>query len=134
MWADFIRLYYYNEKLKRGDCLEALFKENCNFYKEKIVRISDRFDDDNLNDWTIKPMSQMACEKLLLRCNKNKKKFETLIILESVISPDLSLVDLQSKFNAIGEENLLLKMLLSGEYEKLRLEVEKINGGGDFIV
>lgn len=114
--------------------MERLFKENSEYYKEETVEVSNRFDEDKLNNWIIKPMSQKDCEELLIRCNKNKKKFETLVIIQSIISPDLSEVDLQNRFNAIGEENLLLKMLLSGEYEKLRLEVEKINGGGDFIV
>lgn len=96
--------------------------------------ISTRFDDEKLNRWVIKPMSQRECEKLLLRCNGDKRKFETLVILESIVSPELDEVELQDKFLAIGKEDLLLKMLLSGEYEDLRLEVENINGGGDFVV
>lgn len=113
--------------------MEKFLKENGGFDRQVEFEISDRFDED-LKVWTIKSMCQNECEKLLVRCNKNKKKFETLVILESIVFPDLNQVELQSQFSVIGAENLLLKMLLAGEYEKLRIEVETINGGGDFYV
>ena len=53
-----------------------------------------------------------------------------MILAESVVFPDLKDAALQNSYGVIGAERLLARLLLAGEYDCLRREVERINGGG----
>lgn len=104
-------------------------KENARFLQEEEIVLSERLEKEMENSkWVIRPITQKQCEELLKKSNYDSKKFETAVIVKSVVRPDLEEVSLQTKFQTIGAEQLLLKMLLAGEYDQLRLEVERING------
>ena len=54
-----------------------------------------------------------------------------------MVFPDLKDAALQNSYGVVGAERLLAKLLLAGEYDRLRMAVEEINGGDggciDFI-
>ncbi len=107
----------------------CFLKENAKFLQEEEIVLSKRLEEQmEISKWVIKPITQKQCEELLKKSNYDSKKFETAVIVKSVVQPDLEAVSLQTKFQAIGAEQLLLKMLLAGEYDQLREEVERMNG------
>ena len=51
------------------------------------------------------------------------------MLAESVVFPDLKEAALQNSYGVVGAEGLLARLLLAGEYDRLRRAVEEINGG-----
>ena len=77
----------------------------------------------------IRPMSQRENESIWKRCGEDEKRYEGAMLAESVVFPDLKDAELQNSYGVVGAERLLKKLLLTGEYDRLRMAVEEINGG-----
>ncbi len=55
-------------------------------------------------------------------------KYQNLLTIKTVIYPDLNNAELQNSYGVMGAENLLTKMLLSGELLALHSKVNEVNG------
>ena len=77
----------------------------------------------------IRPMTQRENESIWKRCGEDEKRYEDAVLAESVVFPDLKDAELQNSYGVVGAERLLKKLLLAGEYDRLRMAVEEINGG-----
>jgi hypothetical protein len=122
---------------------EMFFKQN-SIRKENIFFApSDRFIENGEKiNWEIRPIS--AKEDCFLResCMKNvydsnekrykaqfdSRKYMAKLCAASTVFPDLKDVSLQESYGVMGEEDLLLTMLTSGEYERYAKAVQKANG------
>ncbi len=56
--------------------------------------------------------------------------FNAKMAVESIVYPDLQNAELQDHYNALGAEDLLKKMLTSGEYWSFVLFIQEFNGYG----
>ncbi|NDO46203.1 phage portal protein [Clostridium sp. ASF356] len=124
-------VYYINKKECKG--MQAYYKQNRKEIKNKKIVISERLVDKqgNVVVWEIRPLSQKENENILKKCRAMKEEgkqnlYEVMVLVESVVFPDLSNVELQNKYHVIGKEALLLEMLTAGEYEKLKNVVEEV--------
>lgn len=113
--------------------MQAYYKQNRKEIKNKKIVISERLVDKqgNVVVWEIRPLSQKENENILKKCRVMKEEgkqnlYEVMVLVESVVFPDLSNVELQNKYHVIGKEALLLEMLTAGEYEKLKNAVEEV--------
>ncbi|USF30130.1 hypothetical protein [Clostridium sp. MD294] len=113
--------------------MQAYYKQNRKEIKNKKIVISERLVDKqgNVVVWEIRPLSQKENENILKKCRAMKEEgkqnlYEVMVLVESVVFPDLSNVELQNKYHVIGKEALLLEMLTAGEYEKLKNVVEEV--------
>ena len=74
----------------------------------------------------------LLTERLAEGCGETDEgRYQEMILAESVVFPDLKDAALQNSYGVIGAERLLARLLLAGEYDCLRREVERINGGED---
>ena len=109
---------------------ERFYRENRQDRREREVILSERLAaDGGQMVFRIRPMSQRENEEIWLRCGEDEKKYEGAVLAESVVFPDLKDAALQNSYGVVGAERLLAKLLLVGEYERLRMAVEEINGG-----
>ena len=116
----------------------CFYRENRKDRQEREVFLSDRMAKDGGQMlFCIRPMSQRENEEIWLRCDKDEKRYEGAVLAESVVFPDLKDAALQNSHGVVGAERLLGRLLLAGEYDRLRMAVEEINGGDggciDFI-
>lgn len=117
---------------------ECFYRENRRDRQEREVLLSDRLAEDGGQMlFRIRPMSQRENEDIWRRCGEDEKRYEGAVLAESVVFPDLKDAKLQNSYGVAGAERLLGRLLLAGEYERLRQAVEEINGGDsgciDFI-
>lgn len=117
---------------------ECFYRENRKDRQEREVILSDRLAKDGGQMlWRIRPMSQRDNEDIWRRCGEDEKRYEGAVLAESVVFPDLKNAALQNSYGVVGAERLLARLLLAGEYDRLRMAVEEINGGDsgciDFI-
>lgn len=117
---------------------ECFYRENRKDRQEREVILSDRLAKDGGQMlWRIRPMSQRENEDIWRRCGEDEKRYEGAVLAESVVFPDLKDAVLQNSYGVVGAERLLARLLLAGEYDRLRMAVEEINGGDsgciDFI-
>lgn len=109
---------------------ERFYRENRKDRGEKEVLLTERLmADGGQMLWRIRPMSQRENEDIWRKCGENEKRYEGAVLAESVIFPDLKDAALQNSYGVVGAERLLGKLLLAGEYDRLRQAVEEINGG-----
>ncbi len=109
---------------------EHFYRENRQDREEREVLLTERtLADGGQMLWRIRPMSQRENESIWRRCEEDEKRYEALVLSESVVFPDLKDVALQNSYGVVGAERLLGKLLLAGEYERLKEAVEEINGG-----
>ena len=109
---------------------ECFYKENRKDREEQEVLLTDRLGKDGEEIlWRIRPMSQRENEEIWKKCGEDEKRYEGAVLTESVCFPDLTDVTLQNSYGVVGAERLLERLLLPGEYDRLRMAVEKINGG-----
>lgn len=118
--------------------LEDFFKDVVSQDEARQVVISDRFKSGNENLlWTIEPISVDENIKIKKRCTRlNSKGDKELdfddylceLCVESIKTPNLNNVDLQSSYQVMGSKNLLKEMLNLGEYNFLIEQVQDING------
>lgn len=111
---------------------ERFYRENRKDREEREVLLTERMTADGGQMlFRIRPMSQRENEEIWRRCGEDAKRYEGLVLVESVVFPDLKDAALQNSYGAVGAERLLGKLLLAGEYDCLRKAVESINGGED---
>ena len=123
--------------------LEAFFAQNVKRDIIEEVIISDRFKDKNGKPiaWKIRAISEEENEQIRKASTQIVKGkggqrtpeiqpevYLAKVAVASVVFPDLKNADLQKSYGVIGAEDLLKKMLLSGEYAKLLEKVQEING------
>lgn len=114
--------------------LEATVEEVPN----KEVVISKRFKDKNGDPipFEIKPIPTSKIRKLRKsamryingKVNVDIDVLNQLMVIESLVYPDLKNEDLQQKFGIMGEEALLDAMLLPGEFDDLTTQVTELCG------
>ena len=110
---------------------ECFYRENRKDREEREVLLTERVTADGGQMlFRIRPMSQRENEDIWRRCGEDMKRYEKMVLAESVVFPDLKDVNLQNSYGVAGAERLLGKLLLAGEYDRLRQAVEEINGGG----
>ena len=117
---------------------EGFYRENRADRGEREVLLTERLAaDGGQMIWRIRPMSQKENEDIWRRCGEDEKRYEGAVLAESVVFPDLKDAALQNSYGVVGAERLLARLLLAGEYDRLRMAVEEINGGDggciDFI-
>lgn len=117
---------------------ECFYRENRKDRGEREVLLTERLAQDGGQMlWRIRPMSQRENEDIWRRCGEDEKRYEGAVLAESVVFPDLRDAKLQNSYGVAGAERLLGRLLLAGEYDRLRMAVEEINGGDggciDFI-
>ena len=109
---------------------ECFYRESRKDRGEGEVLLTERLAKDGGQKlFRIRPMSQRENEDIWRRCSEDEKKYEGAVLAESVVFPDLKDAALQNSYGVVGAERLLAKLLLAGEYERLRMAVEEINGG-----
>ena len=109
---------------------EWFYRENRKDREEREVLLTERLAKDGGQMlFCIRPMSQKENEEIWRRCGEDEKRYEGAVLAESVVFPDLKDAALQNSYGVVGAERLLAKLLLAGEYDRLRLAVEEINGG-----
>ena len=109
---------------------ERFYRENRQDRREREVVLSERLAaDGGQMVFRIRPMSQRENEEIWLRCGEDEKRYERTVLAESVVFPDLKDFELQNSYGVVGAERLLGKLLLAGEYDRLKQAVEEINGG-----
>ena len=109
---------------------ECFYRENRKDREEREVLLTERLAKDGGQMlFRIRPMSQRENESIWKRCGENEKRYEDAVLAESVVFPDLKDAELQDSYGVVGAERLLKKLLLAGEYDRLRMAVEEFNGG-----
>ena len=103
---------------------ECFYRENRKDRGEREVLLTER-----LMLFRIRPMSQRENEEIWKRSGEDERRYESMVLAESVVFPDLRDAALQDSYGVAGAERLLGKLLLAGEYDRLRRAVEEINGG-----
>lgn len=113
--------------------------------KEENVKyaVSNRFVDDEGNpvEWELKSIPSKLDEELRKTCterivlNKNKQtkelnviKYMGMLVVASVVEPNLNSKELQDAYGVMGAEELLKAMLKPGELIDLQQKVSEING------
>ena len=117
---------------------EHFYRENRKDRAEKEIILTERLTNDGGQMlFRIRPMSQWENEDIWRRCGEDEKRYEGMVLAESVVFPDLKDAALQNSYGVVGAERLLMKLLMAGEYDCLKKAVEEINGGDsgciDFI-
>lgn len=109
---------------------EGFYRENRKDREEREVLLTERLTKDGGQmRFRIRPMSQRENEDIWKKCGEDEKRYERAVLAESVVFPDLKDAELQNSYGVAGAERLLGKLLLAGEYDRLRRAVEEINGG-----
>lgn len=123
--------------------LSSFFAQNAEVETYEEFAVSPRFKDEEGKPilWKLRTMTEAENEEIrkeatVLTKGKNGVKVpETKpevylgkLAARSVVYPDLKDAELQKSYGVLGEENLLKKMLLAGEYGILIQKVQEING------
>lgn len=123
--------------------LSAFYAQNAVTEEVEAFVVSDRFKDKEGNPipWNLRSISASEdeeCRKAATRRVKAKGSQSTVetnsdeylakMAVSCVVHPNLKDAELQSSYGVLGAENLLRKMLLSGEYIGLIQKVQEING------
>lgn len=112
--------------------------------ENKKVVISNRFKDENGNavPFEIKALTAEENEELQRQCfvsvpvagqrgqytrELDQFKYTTMLLVESVVFPNLNNAELQDSYKVKGAEALLRKMLYASEYNKLAEEVAAVS-------
>lgn len=108
---------------------KCFYKERKPDWAEQEILLSGRFGEGaEVVRWKIRQMSQRENEEIWRKSGGDAKKYERMVLAESVVFPDLKDVGLQGKYKAFGADKVLIRMLSAGEYERLKEAVEAING------
>ena len=125
--------------------LQAFFAENVQSEIVEEFVVSDRFKDEEGKPipWKIKGLSEAENSEIRKSATKrtkikgqfipelNHEEYIAKLVAASVQFPNLKDVELQKSYGVFGAEELLRKMLLSGEFGKLAEKVQEINGYED---
>ena len=107
--------------------------------QNKEVVISDRFLDEECQPvpFEIRPILTDEAQSLMKQNLKTKKDgsqdfdnsgYQADMIAAAVVYPDLKNAELQKAYGVLGERELLMRMLLIGEYTQLRNAVFELAG------
>ena len=110
--------------------------------RNKEVVISDRFlgEDGEPVPFEIRPILTDEAQEMMKRNIKSKKDgsqdfdnsgYQADMIAAAVVFPDLNNAELQKAYGVLGERELLMRMLLIGEYTQLRNAVFELAGSYD---
>ena len=123
--------------------LQAFFAQNTTAEITEEVIVSDRFKDENGKPipWKVRAITEAENEQLRKAAMQHVKGpggrrmaeiqpevYMAKVVVSSVVFPDLKNAELQKSYGVLGAEDLLKKMLLSGEYARLVQAVQEING------
>ncbi|GGD95148.1 phage tail assembly chaperone [Paenibacillus nasutitermitis] len=123
--------------------LSLFFAQNAAAEMSEDFIVSDRFKDKDGAPvaWKIRSMSEAENEEIrrsatrLVKGKNGMKVPETSpeeymakLVVASIVFPDLKNAELQKSYGVLGGEQLIKKMLLSGEYAVLVQKVQKVNG------
>lgn len=123
--------------------LQAFFAQNTSAEITEEVIVSDRFKDENGKPipWKVRAITEAENEQLRKAATQYTKGpggrrvadiqpevYMAKVVVSSVVFPDLKNADLQKSYGVLGAEDLLKRMLLSGEYARLVQAVQEING------
>jgi len=123
--------------------LQAFFAQNAKAEIVDEVVVSDRFKDENGKPipWKVRAITEAENEQLRKAATQYVKgpggrrvaeiqpeAYMAKVVVSSVVFPDLKDAELQKSYGVLGAEDLLKKMLLSGEYARLVQAVQEING------
>lgn len=123
--------------------LQAFFAQNTPSEITEEVIVSERFKDENGKPipWKVRAITEAENEQLRKAATQYVKGpggrrvaeiqpevYMTKVVVSSVVFPDLKNADLQKSYGVLGAEDLLKRMLLSGEYARLVQAVQEING------
>ena len=125
---------------------EMFFKENVIKKENVFFAPSERFKENGeIIRWEIRAIS--AKEDTLLRESAMKsvfdssekrykkyfdsRKYMAKLCAASTVFPDLKNANLQESYGVMGDDELILTMLTSGEYERYAKAVQAVNGYGE---
>lgn len=123
--------------------LKAFFAENATWTENRKINISNRFQDAEGNPllFEIKAISEGVNAELREKSRrrgsaKSNQSIPELqideylcrLIAECTVYPDFKNTELQRSWGVTGAQNLILKMLLPGEYTALLETIQEING------
>lgn len=107
---------------------QIFYKENALPFPQKDVILSSRFQVEGKEiPWKLRALSQKENEKIGKKQGQTEQQYLTAVLAECVVFPDLKEVSLQDSYGVIGQEELLLRMLTTGEFAALEAAVEEIN-------
>lgn len=127
---------------------ESFLRSNAKMVDRKKVYVSERFTNIETGEivpFVIKPLSSQTMEEIknemAINVNDAKKgsiisgrqqtNSENLMLIESIVEPDLTNMQLQDSYGAMGEADLIDKMLLIGEKSRLVEAIAEFNGFDD---
>lgn len=127
---------------------KAFMAQNKKKHENLKFKLSADFVDENgeLLEWEIKHMTAAENEKIQNDCmikvpvtgkpgqysrELDMGKYNTKLICQSLVSPDLNDKDLQDSYGVMGAEQLLLNMLSAADYNKLSAKILEFNGFKD---
>lgn len=123
--------------------LQAFFAQNTTSEITEEVIVSERFKDENGKPipWKVRAITEAENEQLRKAATQYVKGpggrrvaeiqpevYMAKVVVASVVFPDLKDAELQKSYGVLGAEDLLKRMLLSGEYARLVQAVQEING------
>lgn len=120
---------------KNMNHFESFLKGNQKETEPTKYVVSDRFLDENGKpiEWHIKPISTREDKQLKKVCSLKKDRldfdqYSSKLVVASIVFPNLNDKQLQDSYNVLSGEALIEEMLRPGEYDKLLIEIQKING------
>lgn len=123
--------------------LSAFFAQNTVAELTEEIVVSERFkgEDGSPIPWKLRSMSEAENEQIRKSATRqvkgkngvkvaetNPEEYLAKLAVNSIVFPDLKNEDLQRSYGVLGADQLLKKMLLSGEYAGLLQKVQEING------
>lgn len=122
--------------------LSAFFAQNVVSEITEDVIVSDRFkgEDGKPIPWKLRSMTEAENESIRKSSQRKVKDkgtvtvdtdmeaYLTKLVTTSVLFPDLKNAELQKSYGVMGDDQLIRKMLLPGEYATLLQKVQEING------
>ena len=118
--------------------MSAFLCDNMEGVENKEIIVTKRAKDEKGNPvpWEIKALDAGTIKRLRKASTKfvngaldiDTEVLNAKLACESVVFPDLKDEELQKSYGVMGEEALLNKMLLPGEYDNLIAQVMAMNG------
>lgn len=122
--------------------LSAFFAENVesNISEEFVVSVRIKDENGNPIPWKLRAISEAENEAIRKTCTQhtrvkgqtvhqtNAEAYMAKLAVACVVYPDLKDADLLKSYGVLAAEDLLRRMLLSGEYAALVEKVQDLNG------
>lgn len=126
--------------------LSAFLNQNAIKQENTEVIVSKRFIDPETGElakWELRAATTAEEENVRKACTKrvqvpgkknqymeqtDQSAFVRKLTVECVVSPNLNDAELQNSYGVMGAENLLMEMLIPGEYAELVKNVQEITG------